>query len=136
MVHITPSSIKVMPYERIIGNRVLRHPDFNVINDFCLVYFKADKDDGCIKSSLYYEMVLKSGIILCNRRYHLFGASNSQLRQHSYWFIRADSYKEVDEKRAKLGNFSEITNVGKYITRLGLWFSKTLPSKVRIVFFF
>ncbi|CAF1502453.1 unnamed protein product [Rotaria sp. Silwood1] len=132
VVHVTPSSIKVMPYERILGNRVLRQPDFSDINEFCLVYFKPDKDDEYIKTNLHYEVVLKRGILLCNRRYYLFGASNSQLQQHSYWFIRADSYEEVDEKRAKLGDFSGITNVGKYITRLGLWFSKTMPSKITL----
>ncbi|CAF3170689.1 unnamed protein product [Rotaria sp. Silwood2] len=123
VVHVTPTCTKIMPIERIQGHRGLRHSAFNDVNDFCLVYFKSDKEGGYVNSNPYYEMVLKSGILLCNIRYHLFGASNSQLREHSYWFIKANSYKEVDDKRAQLGDFSEITNVGKYLARFGLWFN-------------
>ncbi|CAF1424261.1 unnamed protein product [Rotaria sp. Silwood1] len=132
VVHVTPTCKKVMPMERIQGHRALRHSAFNDVNDFCLVYFKSDKEGGYVNSNPYYEMVLKSGILLCNTRYHLFGASNSQLREHSYWFIKANSYKEVDDKRAQLGDFSEITNVGKYLARLGLWFSKTISSRITL----
>ncbi|CAF3080094.1 unnamed protein product, partial [Rotaria sp. Silwood2] len=41
-----------------------------------------------------------------------FGVSNSQLREHSYWFIRPKSSEEAHKKRDNLGDFSDITNIG------------------------
>ena len=131
VVHVTPSGTKVMPRERTQGHRVLRHRIFSDIDEFCLVYFKPDTPNGYINKCPKFEAVLKSGIHICNRRYLLFGVSNSQLREQSYWFVRADSLKEIEEKRQKLGDFSEITNVGKYVARLGLMFSRTIPTGVR-----
>ncbi|CAF1034878.1 unnamed protein product [Rotaria sordida] len=69
---------------------------------------------------------------ICNHRYYFFGVSNSQLREHSYWFIRAISLEEAHQKRQNLGDFSEITNIGKYVARLGLWFSKSDPSGIKL----
>ncbi|CAF3141033.1 unnamed protein product [Rotaria sp. Silwood2] len=130
VVHVTPSSIKIMPRERTQGHRALRHRIFNDVEDFCLVYFKPDKAGQYINQCRSYEMVLRSGIRICNIRYHLLGASNSQLREHSYWFVKAESYNEIDQKRKQLGDFSQITNVGKYVARLGLWFSKSTPTGI------
>lgn len=124
-----------MPREKTQGHRALRHRMFTDSDEFCLVYFKPDTDGQYVNKHKQYEAVLKSGIVICNMRYHFFGASNSQLREHSYWFIRADSQKDIDEKRNKLGDFSRIPNVGKYVSRLGLWFSKTLPTGVRIFYY-
>ncbi|CAF1118346.1 unnamed protein product [Rotaria sordida] len=132
VVHVTPSCIKIMPRERIQGHRALRHRIFTDIDDFCLVYFKPDKPGQYINQCRHYEMVLKSDIRICNIRYHFLGASNSQLREHSYWFVRAESFEEIDEKRKQLGDFSKITNVGKYVARLGLWFSKSIPTGITL----
>ncbi|CAF4720264.1 unnamed protein product [Rotaria sp. Silwood1] len=134
VVHVTPSCMKVMPRERTQGHRVLRHRIFTDVDEFCLVYFKPDKVGEYINQCRSYAMVLKSGIRICNIHYHFFGASNSQLREHSYWFVRAKSHEEIDQKRRQLGDFSKITNIGKYVARLGLWFSKSIPTGITLTY--
>jgi hypothetical protein len=129
-VQDTPTSTRIMPLEWTQGHRALRHNAFNGINDFCLVYLKADLPSKYVNKCDRYNKMFESGIEICNIRYHLLGASNSQLREHSYWFVRATSHKEIHQKRQQLGDFSGITNVGKYVARLGLWFSKSNPAKV------
>lgn len=129
-VHITPHATQIMPLQWTQGHRALRHPAFNGSEDFCLVQFKSNPLKKYISDCPRYHEVLKSGIKICNRQYHFFGVSNSQLREFSYWFIRADSLEESAQKRATLGDLSRITNIGKYVARLGLWFSKTDPTQV------
>jgi hypothetical protein len=120
-----------MPLEGTQGHRALRHKTFNGINDFCLVYLKPEPPAKYINQCPRYKHAFESGIEICNSRYHLFGASNSQFREHSYWFVRATSLEEIHQKRQLLGDFSGIYNIGKYVARLGLWFSKSNPTKVR-----
>lgn len=112
------------------GHRALRHPALNGIEHFCLVSFKPDPPNKYLRECPRYRQVLQSGIVICNYRYHFFGVSNSQLKDFSYWFIRANSLDEIDEKQKLLGDFNGIHNVGKYVARLGLWFSKSDPTRV------
>ena len=130
-VHVTPNGTHVMPLQWTQGHRALRHPAFNGCEDFCLVHFKSNPLRKYVNDCPRYHQVLKSGIKICNQQYHFFGVSNSQLRECSYWFIRANSIEESAQKRALLGDFTRITNIGKYVARLGLWFSKTDPTGVR-----
>ncbi len=88
-----------MPLELTKGHRVLRHKAFNGSNDFCLVYLKPDPPGKYVNKCLRYKNVFESGIEICNYHYHLFGVSNSQLREHSYWFVRATSLEEIHQKR-------------------------------------
>jgi len=129
-VHVTPNGKHIMPLQWTQGHRALRHSAFNGTEDFCLVHFKANPLKKYITDCPQYHQVLKCGIQICNKQYHFFGISNSQLREFSYWFIRANSVEESTRKRAILGDLSSIYNVGKYIARLGLWFSKTDPTQV------
>ncbi|CAF0940803.1 unnamed protein product [Rotaria sordida] len=96
-VHVTPTSTRIMPLEQIQGHRALRHKAFNDIIDFCLVYLKSDSPAKYINK--------------CNRFKNFLVVSNSQLREHSYWFIRATSLEEAHQKRENLGDFSDITNI-------------------------
>ena len=113
------------------GHRALRHPAFNGSENFCLVHFKPDPPNRYVSQCERYQQVLQSGLMICNHQYHFFGVSNSQLREFSYWFIRANSLEEIDQKRKLLGDFNDIHNIGKYVARLGLWFSKSDPTRVR-----
>jgi hypothetical protein len=119
-----------MPLELTQGHRALRHKAFDGIEDFCLVYFKPEPSEKYVNKCTRYKEVLESGIEICNSHYHLFGLSNSQLRENGYWFIRATSLEEIHHKRQLLGDFSRIYNIGKYVARLGLWFSKSDPTNV------
>jgi len=137
-VYVTPSTTRVMPLEITQGHRALRHKAFNGPEDFCLVYLKPDSSDKYVNKCLRYKHIFENGISICNNQYYLFGLSNSQLREHSYWFIRATSSEEIHHKRQLLGDFSKINNIGKYVARLGLWFSKSNPTGVsyRLTFAF
>ena len=130
-VYVTPTVTSLMPMQWTQGHRALRHPAFNGVDDFCLVYFKPDAPNRYVNECFRYREVLESGITVCNRHYHFFGVSNSQLRGFSYWFIRANSMKEIEQKRRQLlGDFTGNFNIGKYVARLGLWFSKSDPTGV------
>ncbi|CAF1332700.1 unnamed protein product [Rotaria sp. Silwood1] len=134
VVRVTPTSTRIMPLESTQGHRALRHKAFNGIHDFCLVYLKPDPPAKYVNKCNRFKNVFESGIEICNNRYHFFGVSNSQLREYSYWFIRATSLEEAHQKRKKLGEFSGITNTGKYVARLGLWFSKSNPSGIKLTY--
>lgn len=129
-VHVTSTSTFVMPLEKMKRNRILRHKDFSDINKLCLVYLKPDTNAKYVKKCQNFQIVFESGIKICNNWYYLFGASNSQLGEYNYWFIQAISLEEAHQKRRILGNFSNIANVGKYVARLGQWFSTTYPTRV------
>ncbi|CAF1146461.1 unnamed protein product [Rotaria sordida] len=133
-VHVTSTSTCIMPLEATQGHRALRHKAFNGINDFCLIYLKPDPPAKYVNKCLRFQQVFKSGIEICNNHYYFFGASNSQLREHSYWFIRATSLEEAHQKRQKLGDFGGITNIGKYVARLGLWFTKSNPTGIKLMY--
>ncbi|CAF5149225.1 unnamed protein product, partial [Rotaria sp. Silwood1] len=110
------------------------HQAFNGTKDFCLVYLKPDPSDKYINMCNRYRKVFESGIEICNNHYYFFGASNSQLRERSYWFIRARSLEDAHQKRQLLGDFCNNNNIGKYLARLGLWFTKSYPSGIKLTY--
>ena len=136
VVHLTPTRFLIMPKEKTKGHRAMRHSSFHGMNDFCLVYLKPDPPNIYLHDNYqmieYFKEIFLSGIELVGNRYHLFGASNSQLKDQSFWFIKALSLDEVHRKRQLLGQFDQIFNLGTYVARLGLWFSKTDPTYVSI----
>lgn len=130
-IQVTPTVTDLMPMQWTQGHRALRHPAFNGVEDFCLVYFKPNPPQRYVNECSRYRQVLQAGITVCNRQYHFLGVSNSQLHEFSYWFVRANSIKEIQEKRRQLlGDFTGNFNIGKYVVRLGLWFSKSDPTGV------
>lgn len=130
-VEIIPGeSMKVMPFEATTGNRALRCPSLGGVENFCLVYFKPHPATKFINKCRNYLEALKNGVEICHQRYFFFGCSNSQLKSHSYWFYRANNQDEIQQKREELGDFSDIKNVGKYVSRLGLWFTTTKSTDV------
>lgn len=134
VVHLTPTRLYLMPKEKIQGHRAIRHESFQGENNFCLVYLKADPPEIYLSDNpdalAYFEKIFESGIEFGRNCYHLFGASNSQLKEHSFWFIRASSLDDIEQKRLKLGQLNQINNLGTYVARLGLWFSKSFPTGV------
>jgi hypothetical protein len=124
-----------MPRKWTTGNRALRHRAFDGINDFCLLYLKSNSSSQAVNDCRQFRDVFLSGIEICNIRYHFIGVSNSQLKKQSYWFVRARTLQDIDEKRKQLGDFSHITNIGKYVARVGLWFSATIPTGVSMLLF-
>ncbi|CAF0997471.1 unnamed protein product [Adineta steineri] len=134
VVHITSNSIQIMPRTWTDGNRVLRHPMINDINDFCLVDLESNFEKWSTKNCDYIKNVFVSGIEIGNRRYYFIGSSNSQLKKKSYWFVKADSLDDVHQKRKQLVDFDEINNLGKYIARVGLWFSSSMSTGITLTY--
>jgi hypothetical protein len=124
-----------MPKEKTKGNRVMRLESLQGENNFCLVYLKPDPPEMYLTSDTdalaYFQKIFENGIEVGRYRYHLFGASNSQLKYHSFWFIKASTLNDIDQKRLQLGRLDKITNLGTYAARLGLWFSETSSTGVR-----
>lgn len=136
VVNLTPTRLYIMPKDKIKGHRAMRYKLFQDENNFCLVNLKPDPSDEYLTSDknalAYFQNIFETGIELGRNRYHLFGSSNSQLKEHSFWFIKASSLEDIDQKRLQLGRFNEITNLGTYVARLGLWFSTSSPTNVRV----
>jgi hypothetical protein len=112
----------------------MRHELFQGEHSFCLVDLKPNPSEEYLTNDAdalaYFQRTFESGIELGRNRYHLFGSSNSQLQEHSFWFIKASTLDEIDQKRSQLGELSRIDNLGTYAARLGLWFSTTSPTGV------
>jgi hypothetical protein len=136
VVHLTPTRFLIMPKEKTKGHRAMRHSLFNGVNDFCLVYLKPDPPNIYLNENQqlleYFQEIFQTGFQLNENHYHLFGTSNSQLKEHSFWFIKAISLEDIHSKRQLLGEFDRIKNLGTYVSRLGLWFSKTDPTDVSL----
>ena len=116
------------------GHRAMRHKLLQGENNFCLVNLLPDPSEIYLTNDsnalAYFQKIFESGIQFGNTCYHLFGSSNSQLKEHSFWFIKAATLDEIDQKRLQLGHLESITNLGTYVARLGLWFSASLPTDV------
>jgi hypothetical protein len=123
-----------MPKEKTKGHRAMRLESFQGENNFCLVYLKADPPEIYLTNDIdalaYIKKIFQTGIEFAGNRYHLFGSSNSQLKDHSFWFIKASTLNDIDQKRLQLGQLDKIPNLGTYVARLGLWFSETSPTGV------
>ncbi|UJR30133.1 hypothetical protein I4U23_017674 [Adineta vaga] len=138
VIHLTPTRLLIMPKEKTKGHRVIRHSQFQGIDDFCLVYIKPDPPNLYLNDNHqlldYFQEIFERGIDFNGYKYHLFGSSNSQLKEHSFWFIKSLSLDEIHRKRQILGQFDQIRNLGTYVARLGLWFSKTDSTNIKLIY--
>ncbi|CAF1495011.1 unnamed protein product [Adineta steineri] len=134
VIYLTPTRLLIKPKEKTKGHRILHYSLFKNINHFCLVYIKPDPPNLYLNSNNqmleYFQDRFQNGIELNGYTYHLFGASNSQIKDHSFWFLKASSLDEIHQKRQLLGEFHTIRNLGTYVARLGLCFSKTDPTYI------
>jgi hypothetical protein len=131
VVHLTPTRLYVMPKEITEGHRAMRHELFQGVKNFCLVYLKPDRPDKYLTDNTdYVGKIFQSGIELGGERFHLFGSSNSQIKDHSFWFVQAATLDDINQKRLQLGQLNQIDNLGTYVARLGLWFSTSSPTDV------
>ena len=107
---ITPMSLLFFPAEVMCKNRVLRNYDtehFICINIRDEDFSKISAYSGKIPQLLErFRTVLKGGVWLGNYLFRYLGCSNSQLRNHSCWFVRAPPPPE--NIRAWMGDFTGI----------------------------
>ena len=107
---ITPTRLLLYPPEVMVKNRVLRHYDTD--NFLCV----SIRDEDLSKLSAGrgsldvlldgVNRVLDEGLEVAGRRFHFLGSSNSQLRNHSCWFV--DPRSRPDDIRRWMGDFSHI----------------------------
>ncbi|KAL2007317.1 hypothetical protein VTN00DRAFT_8755 [Thermoascus crustaceus] len=140
-VTVTPTGIFLYgPYVET-KNRVLRRYE-KYSDHFLRVEFLDESGDAVqydpranldeIFNSRFKE-VLKSGIIVADRRFEFLGFSNSSLRAQSCWFVAPftmDDGESLDASSIipKLGNFEHIRSPSKYAARIGQTFSDTMTS--------
>ncbi|CAF2924367.1 unnamed protein product [Rotaria sp. Silwood2] len=138
VVHLTPTRLHLLPKEKTEGHRAMRHESFQSENNFCLVYLKSDPSDKYLNDNTdvlaYFQTIFECGIVFGGNHYHLFGSSNSQLKEHSFWFIKASTLDDIDQKRLQLGQLNQIENLSTYITGLDLWFSRSSSTGIKLIY--
>ena len=107
---ITPTRLLLYPPEVMVKNRVLRN--YETDNFLCV----SIRDEDLSKLSAArgsvdllldgVQRVLDEGLGIAGQQFHFLGSSNSQLRNHSCWFV-GPSLQPV-EIRGWMGDFSNI----------------------------
>ena len=109
-VVVTPTRLLLHPPEVMVKNRVLRH---YATADFLCVSIR---DENLSKLSLgrgsidilldNMNVVLNEGLSIAGKTYQFLGSSNSQLRNHSCWFVGPSL--SPDDVRQWMGDFGQI----------------------------
>ena len=128
-VVITPTRVLLYPSEVMVKNRVLRHYERD---DFlCVVSFREENlsklsiGRGSIDLLLdNINQVLNNGLNIARKPFNFLASSNSQLRNHSCWFVGPSIPPE--DVRRWMGDFTHIRLVTVYLNRLVQvsWFCK------------
>ena len=100
---LTPSAVRALPGEHVVGNRVVR--EFGV--DRFLRVVLRDEDMELLSASAIsldepvrvITEFMRHDLAIGNRRYHFLGCSNSQMRQHGFWMYAGDGTQTVDNIR-------------------------------------
>ena len=110
---ITPTKLLLYPPEVMVKNRVLRNYE---TDDFLCVSIR-DEDLSKLSAARGsvdvvldgVQGVLDEGLGIAGQRFHFLGSSNSQLRNHSCWFVGPSL--QPDELRGWMGDFRNIKYV-------------------------
>lgn len=132
---ITPTRLLLYPAEVIFGNRVIRQ--FSCEHAL-RVSFRDDSFGRISRASLrcsqeYVNAMIffpmEGGLRIGQRFYEFLGWSNSQLRDHGcYMYAKDASGNDAVSIRQWMGDFQNITNVPKFMARMGQCFSHTEPT--------
>ena len=124
---LTPTVLRALPAEHIVGNRVVR--EFGV-DRFVRVVLRDDDMELLSASACSLEKpvkiitaFLRQDLPIGDRRYHFLGCSNSQMREHGFWMYASDGKHTVDSIRSWMGDLSHERCVATYVSRLGQFFS-------------
>lgn len=127
---LTPTKSLFLPKEPVFQNRIVREYGEDY---FIRVVFR-DEDSEKIStvqshalSTILESMKtsFKSGFQINNRHYEFLGCSNSQLREHSFWFFHPHDGITSESIINCSGEFSTERCVASYVSRFGLCFSST-----------
>lgn len=140
---ITPAGLQLSGPVQDAGNRILRmYPGLD--NQYLRVSFKDEmgeqiREEQGIDSQTdilfgKFRAALDNGIVIAGVRFEFLAFSNSQLRSHGCWFVRAplivDGSRVVNAEdiRNSIGNLSSIRCPARFAARLGQAFTTTLYS--------
>ncbi|XP_062596258.1 uncharacterized protein LOC134257682 [Saccostrea cucullata] len=127
-VLLTPTKRVFLPKELVSQNRILRQ--YNEDYFIRLVYRDEDyqkltetQSETLNKVLADMKRIFVDGFIIHNRHYEFLGCSNSQLREHSFWFFSSYDGITADGIRQRAGDLSKERCVASYVSRFGLCFS-------------
>ena len=127
---LTPTKLLYLPKEPVLQNRILRQYG----EEFFIKVVFRDDDFNKISTIQSYALEsllnsmkthFKNGFKIHDRHYEFLGCSNSQLREHSFWFFHPHDNITSKHIRKKSGELSSETCVASYVSRFGLCFSTT-----------
>lgn len=127
---ITPTKLLYLPKELVFQNRILRQYG----EEFFIKVVIRDEDFSKISmvQSSALDSILERIKAICNRgfkvngrQFDFLGCSNSQLREHSFWFFHPHDGITSEGIRNNSGDLSSEKCVASYVSRFGLCFSST-----------
>ncbi|XP_061186417.1 uncharacterized protein LOC133194480 [Saccostrea echinata] len=129
-VLLTPSKFVFMPKEPVFQNRIVRqyNEDF-----FVRLVYRDDNFEkiGAMQSNALNNVLMDmkriflNGFTIHDRHYSFLGCSNSQLREHSFWFFSSYGGITTELIRQNAGDLSKERCVASYVSRFGLCFSSS-----------
>lgn len=127
---LTPSRFILLSKEPVYFNRILRQ--YNADYFIRLVY--RDEDFEKISGMKYrgpqhlledMKQHFINGFTIYDRHYEFLGCSNSQLREHSFWFFSSYDGITAEFIRQSSGDLAKERCVASYVSRFGLCFSSS-----------
>lgn len=127
---LTPSRLILLSKEPVYFNRILRQ--YNADYFIRLVY--RDEDFEKISGMKYrgpqhlledMKQHFINGFTIHDRHYEFLGCSNSQLREHSFWFFSSYDGITAEFIRQSSGDLAKERCVASYVSRFGLCFSSS-----------
>ncbi|KAH3763783.1 RNA-dependent RNA polymerase 1 [Pelomyxa schiedti] len=122
VIVFTPTRAVLLPHQKVASNRIVRQ--YGACN-FMIAHFRDENLDRLPPQEPLLQQrvsdILTAGMEISGKRFTFLGCSASQLRANSCWMCCLDS----DSVREKMGDFSSIKCVGKYLSRIGLSFTST-----------
>ncbi|SMY29867.1 unnamed protein product [Zymoseptoria tritici ST99CH_1A5] len=140
--NITPTTIYFATPVLETSNRVVRN--YKKYEDrFMRVKFTDEKHKGQLQSQDGQAMnevfsrikqAMTHGIRVADRHYEFLAFGNAQFREHGAYFFASTPDLNANMIRQWMGNFTQIKNVAKYISRLGQCYTTTraIPHSVNV----
>ncbi|KAJ3137940.1 Interferon-induced helicase C domain-containing protein 1 [Physocladia obscura] len=130
-IMVTPTRWYYLPMCQMLANSMIR--SHGSAENFIIVSFR-DEDGELLENTAdllaRVEKTMTSGLLIpsikskTGDKFQFLGCSASQLRNYSCWFSNLD----VDALRSSIGELDQIKTPGKYLARLGLSFSSSVPT--------
>jgi RNA-dependent RNA polymerase len=141
-VTITPTTMYFSTPMLETSNRVIRHYQQHE-DRFLRVRFTDERYKGRIMSAdddslneVYSRIkrAMTHGIQIADRHYEYLAFGNSQFRDHGAYFFASTNGTSAADIRDWMGDFTNITVIAKYVSRLGQCFSTTraIPHSVKV----